>query len=389
MRIVHVYKDYFPPVRGGIEQTIERMARAQVAAGHAVTVLCSAHGGRRTVDEVVDGVRVVRVAEWGRALSAPFCPAMPWHLARLEADLYHLHFPNPTGEVSFLLARPHGALVVSYYSDVVRQAAALPLYGPVIDALLRRADLVLATSAPHVESSAFLRRHRDKCRVVTLGIDLAPFEGLEAHRAAGAALRARYGTPLVLFVGRLRYYKGLDVLLEAMTRVKGTLVIVGEGPEGHALRDQHRRLGLGAKVVFAGDVDESGLLDHLAAADVGVLPSTLPSEVFGLAMVEMMACGLPVVCTELGTGTSFVNQDGETGLVVPPDNPSALAAALDRLLADPTLRQRMGEAARRRVREHFSTAAMMLGIEAAYTEALASRRARAGQARPAGHGAAA
>jgi len=375
VRVAHVYKDYFPPTRGGIEQTVERMARAQVAAGHAVSVVCSAAGGRRTVDEVVDGVRVVRVAEWARALSAPLCPAMPRWLSRIEADLWHLHFPNPTGEVSFLLARPRGALVISYYSDVVRQAAALPLYGPVIEALMRRADVVLATSQPHVEHSPFLRRHRDKCRVVPLGIDLEPFERLEAHRTAGAALRARYGTPLVLFVGRLRYYKGLDVLLEAMPRVPGRLVIVGEGPEGEALRARHRRLGLGRQVVFAGDVDGSGLLDHLAAADVGVLPSTRPSEVFGLAMVEMMACGLPVVCTELGTGTSFVNRDGETGRVVAPGDPAALATALAGLLENEPLRRRMGDAARRRAHEHFATPAMMRGIEAAYDAALGHRRA--------------
>jgi rhamnosyl/mannosyltransferase len=374
MKIVHLYKDYFPPTRGGIEQTVQRMAESQAAAGHEVTVLVSAAGGLRTREERVNGVRVVRVSEWARALSAPLCPTMPRHVARLPADVWHLHFPNPTGEVSWLLARPAGALVVSYYSDIVRQAAALPIYGAVIERLLGRADVVLATSDRHLEHSRFLARHRERCRVVPLGIDLAPFDDLASHRPAAAMLRARYGTPLVLFVGRLRYYKGLNVMLDAMPRVEGRLVIVGDGPEGARLRRQHQRLGLGERVFFAGTCEASALLDHLAAADVGVLPSTHPSEVYGLSMVEMMACGVPVVCTELGTGTSFVNRDGETGLVVPPRDPAALAAAINRLLGDEALRRRMGEAARRRAQATFSAAAMMRGVDAAYAEAVQRRR---------------
>ena len=377
MRIVHVYKDYYPPVRGGIEQTVQRMAHEQVAAGDQVTVLCSAHGARRTTDERVEGVRVVRVAEWGRALSAPFCPTMPLQLARLEADVYHLHFPNPTGEVSWFLARRRGALVVSYYSDIIRQAAVLPVYGRLIRGLLGRADVILATSYRHVDLSPFLSRYRAKCRVVPLGIELEPFLGIEAHRTHGAALRASYGTPIVLFIGRFRYYKGLEVLLDAMPSVRGRAVLVGDGPMDERLREQHRRLGLGDRVVFAGALEQPALLDHVAAADVGVLPSTHPSEVYGLAQVEMMASGLPVICTELHTGTSFVNLHGVTGLVVPPRDAVALAEALNRLLEDPELRRRLGAAARERARELFSARTMMLGVRAAYEEAL-EKRASAG-----------
>jgi len=376
MKVVHVYKDYHPPVRGGIEQTVERMARAQAAEGDQVTVLTSAHGGRRTVDERVDGVRVVRVAEWARAMSAPFCPAMPFHLARLEADVVHLHFPNPTGEVSWLLARPKGALVVSYYSDIVRQAAVMPVYAPFMHAVLGRADVILATSDRHIAHSRVLDRHRDRCRVVPLGIDLTPYDQLDRVAAASQALRASHRGPIVLFVGRLRYYKGLDVLLEAMSGLDATLVIVGDGPEGERLRAQHARLGLGARAVFAGAVDDDGLLEWLGAADIGVLPSTHPSEVFGLAQIEMMACGLPMVCTELGTGTSFVNVDGETGLVVAPRDPAALAGALGRLARDPGLRRTMGEAGRRRAHEVFSAPAMMKGVRRAYDDAIARRQAR-------------
>ena len=374
MRIVHIYKDYHPPVRGGIEQTVERMARAQADAGHDVTVLVSASGRRRSREERLAGVRVVRVAEWARAFSAPLCPGFPAAVCRERADVWHLHFPNPTGEVSWLLARPAGALVVTYHSDIVRQRFALPAYAPVVRALLGRAQVIMPTSERYLDQATLLRPHRARCRVVPLGIDVAPLLALDAGTPAAAALRRRYGGAFVLFVGRLRYYKGVDVLLRAMRSVEAPLVVVGEGPESGRLRALGAALGLGSRLWFAGSVDDVCLQAHLAAAAVGVLPSTHASEALGIAMIEYLAAGLPAVCTELGTGTTFVNRDGETGFVVPPRDEGALASALARLLADPGLRARMGQAGRRRAQEVFSLDAMMQGVGAAYAEALAGAR---------------
>ena len=380
MKIVHVYKDYHPPVRGGIEQTIERMARWQVAAGHEVTVLVSASGQNANRTEVVDGVRVVRVAEVARALSSPLCPGFPAALAAQQADLWHLHSPNPLGEVSWRWVLPDGALVITHYCDFTRQRALLPLYGPLVHALFRRADVLHAISNQALErQESLVWPFRSRFQVVPLGIDSAPLMSLEDSRPGAHALRERFGDPFILFVGRLRHYKGLDVLLEAMPSVGARLVIVGDGPMGDSLRTQAKRLGLNGQVHFAGSVSDEVLHDHLAAAGVGILPSSGPAEAFGLAMVEYMAAGLPVVSTELGTGTSFVNQDGVTGLVVRAGDPAALAEGLGRILPDRAERDRMGQAGRERVRDHFTTAAMMRGMDALYETALetSSRRKRA------------
>ncbi len=373
MKLVHVYKDYHPPVRGGIEQTVERMAREQARAGHEVTVLVSASGGRRTVVEHVEGVKVVRVAELARLMSSPICPTFPRELARLEADLWHLHHPNPLGEVSWLWVRPRGTLLVSYYAEVVRQRALMPAYGPVLRALLRQADRVhLIAPTALARAGALLSPHADKCRCVPLGVDAEPLLALDRDSVAARALRERHGEPFILFVGRLRAYKGLDVLLAAMPKVSARLVIVGEGPMGERLRQQARQLGIEDRVVFAGSVSDQGLRDLLAAASIGVLPSSQPSEAFGLAMVEYLAAGIPAVCTELGTGTTFVNLPGRTGLAVSPNDPVALAGALMTLVGDPELRTRLGLAGRERVRELFTTEAMMRGLDALYAETLAA-----------------
>jgi len=373
-----VYKDYHPPVLGGVEQTIERMARWQVRAGHEVTVIVSASGGHRTRTEVVDGVRVVRVGEWVRALSSPICPSFPPALARERADLWHLHSPNPLGEASFWLVRPPGAMVFTYYCDLSRQRALLPVYGPLVHALFDRADVLHAISPQALaRRDSLVAPFRNRFRVVPLGIDADTLLVLDRDRPGARALRERYGDPFLLFVGRLRHYKGLHVLLDAMPALQARLVIVGEGPKGSELRQQARRLGLGDRVVFAGSLDDAALHDHLAAAAIGLLPSSTETEAFGLAMVEYMAAGLPVISTELGTGTSYVNQDGVTGLIVPANDPAPLAAAIQRLLGDPGSRGRMGAAGRARVREKFTTEAMMRGMDLLYAEALDRAGSRA------------
>lgn len=371
MRIVHLYKDYFPPTVGGMEQHIGMVSTLQAQAGAEVTVLTSHPGVRRTVRETVGGVRVIRCAEHGRVWSTPFCPDMPLELKRLEADLFHLHFPSPPGEVSCVAMRPRGAMVVTWHSDIVRQRAVLPIYGHVVHSLLRRVEHVMPTYERMIPNSPFLRHYAAKCRTVPLGIDLSSFVATSESERAGAEIRARLGTPIVLFVGRMMAYKGVDHLLRAMRDVEARLVVVGTGPDLPRVRQIAADLGLGERVHFAGRVEPERVRDYVAAADVGVLPSV--QEAFGLSMVEMMAHGRPVVCTELGTGTTEINRHEETGLVVPPADPAALAAALRRLLGDDSLRRRLGEGARRRAGEQYSAEAMMRGIGAVYASALARR----------------
>lgn len=372
MKVVQLYKDYYPPTVGGIEQTVERMSRELVRRGADVTVLTSHPGSRKTIEEHVDGVRVIRCGEWARALSTPFCPEMPGRLAKLEADVYHLHYPSPPGEVSCLMARPKGGVVVTWHCDIVRQRAVLPVYGRFIHALLRRADAVMPTYERQPGASAFLRHYLDKCRLVPLGIDLEAFDRRSELPDEARKLRARYGTPLILFVGRLVRYKGVDVLLRAVEGLRAKLLIVGSGPDQARLETLCSKLGLNDRVTFTGRVEPGQVALYVAASDVGALPSIASQETFGLSMVEMMSCGLPVVCTEVGTGTSFVNQHEVTGLVVPPGDSHALAAALNRLLADDELRREMGARARARAWSHFSAEAMMRGVERVYEEALAS-----------------
>jgi rhamnosyl/mannosyltransferase len=229
------------------------------------------------------------------------------------------------------------------------------------------------TSPAYVASSRYLRDVRDKCTVVPIGIDVGHFGDRPGRTSA--ALRARWGLPadrpVAVFVGRLRYYKGLDYLLRALPLVPDVhLLLVGGGPLWDSMRALAAALGVADRVVFTGDVDDGDLPACYAAGDLFVLPSHTRAEAFGTSIVEAMAAGVPVVSTEIQTGTSWVNQDGVTGLVIPPCDPQALARAIRTLVADPARREAMGRAGRARAHQMFEASTMVEAVEAVYREVL-------------------
>ena len=379
MKILHIYKDYFPVI-GGIENHVRLLAESQAAAGHEVTVLVT-NRARVTTTERLNGVRVIKAARLGVVASTPLSVSLFRHLRRQRPEVTHLHFPYPVGEVAhYLLGRSQHA-VMTYHSDVVRQKAALRLYKPLMWRVLHSVDRIIVGSPNYLASSSILQRFAAKCKVVPFGIDRRRF--LNADPVAARRLRELHGGgPLLLFVGVLRYYKGLEYLLEAMTSISAKLLIVGEGPLGSSLRAQARALGLGHKVLLTGRVRGEDLPAYYRAADVFVLPASERSEAFGLVQIEAMTCATPVVCTELGTGTTFVNRHQESGLVVPPKDARALARAINRLLSDEPLRRRLAEGALERS-SLFTAERMLTGVQQVYDELVPpqdSVAAREGQA---------
>jgi len=348
MRVVQVYKDYEPPVYGGIEHTVRLLSEGLAArAGAEVTVLCSSDSPATKVERI-GAVQVVRAATFGRIARTPVSPSVALWLERLRPDILHFHHPNPTGEVACLLARPRCPVVLTYHCDIVRQKSLLKLYRCPLRRFLRRADHILVTSPATLERSAFLKPHRARCEVLPLAIRAADLAETERSRGVAERLCREHPGPRVLFVGRMRPYKGLPVLIDAMARIEGTLVLVGRGEMEEEIRGRIRREGMEDRVVLAGDVPAGDLPGYYRAADLFVLPSIDRSEAFGIAMIEAMHCGLPVISTRLGTGTSHVNQDGVTGLEVPPGEVGELASAIRWVLGHPDAARRMGESGRER-----------------------------------------
>ena len=371
MRVLLLYKDYHPVV-GGIENHIRLLARGLRAEGLDARVLVT-NTAHETVSQTIDGVPVTKSGRQAHLLSTPISLSFFAEVRRQtqSVDLVHLHAPYPPAELAQLLLGRSKPAVISYHSDIIRQRRTGKLYAPLLRKILNRAALVAASSPAYIESSPFLQPVRKKCRVIHYGIDTDRFEETDQVRDDAQQLRNRYGDlPLLLFIGRLRHYKGVDVLIRAMHDIRAKLLIIGTGPMQEAWQSLTQAESLTDRVFFLGDASERETLAARHAADLFVLPSTNRAEALGIVQMEAMACGLPVVCTELGTGTSYVNRDGTTGLVVPPNDPRALAVAINRLLAVPALRAKMGVEGRRRVKSEFSLQEMISATISFYYDAL-------------------
>lgn len=369
MRVLHIYKDFYP-ILGGIENHL-LLLTGELArlAGMEVEVLVT-NTGLRTLVERFDGVEVTKAARLATVASAPLSLALLRAAGQRPYDIIHVHVPYPVGEMAALWRGRARRLVLTYHSDVVRQKTLLRLYHPFFLRLLARADAIIASSPNYAETSRYLAPFKGKCTVIPYGIDV-PFFQQGADPEAVARLGATYQPPFILFVGVFRYYKGLHHLIQAMEEVPhGTLLLVGTGPQEGSLRAQVRRRGLEARVAFLGQVEQRLLPSFYHAAQVFVLPACQRAEAFGIAQVEAMACGLPVVSTEVGTGTSYVNRHGVTGLVVAPADPAALAGAINQLLGDEALRRTLGRAARERVAGEFTKERMVERVMALYQRVL-------------------
>jgi rhamnosyl/mannosyltransferase len=373
MRVLQLGK-YYHPYLGGIETHLYDLCMRLVRSHDVEAVVCNTQ--RRTVRERVDGVYVTRVGSLGRSSSTEFCPTLPFELSARTYDVLHLHAPNPMGMLAYVAARkpPQHYLVVTHHSDIIRQTVLRKAFVPLFHAVMSRADRIIATSSRYLETSSELERYLDKCVVIPFGIDTKIDRPVSTERVR--ELRARFGVRVVLFVGRLIYYKGLQFLIEAMRAVRGSLLVIGDGPLRAQIEEQIRSLGLQDRIFLLGNVSKQDLPSYYAAADVFAFPSVARSEAFGVAQLEAMLAGLPVVNTVLDSGVPEVSVHGETGLSVPVANARAFAVALECLLDSPELRRRYGEAGRRRVGSSFDADVMASRVSQLYRETVqdSSRR---------------
>jgi glycosyltransferase involved in cell wall biosynthesis len=362
---------FYPPAPGGMETHVRTLAQAQAALGLRVEVICVNHAGAdgrdRTwspfiqtgaVEEEDGPVHVRRLGRWASLLRFELCPrllSLRWDCGSDQDQVLHLHTPNPTMLLALAALRPAGRWVITHHSDIVRQKILRYAVSPFERYVYARATHILASSPTYQDRSALLQRYADKVVVAPFGLDLTPY--LHPGPAAlefAARLRAEHPGPLWLAVGRLVYYKGLEVALQALAIVPGTLLVVGAGPLAAVLRRQAEQLGVANRVVWAGRFGSDELTGAYQAATALWFPSNARSEAFGLVQVEAMASGCPVINTALpGSGVPWVSPHEQTGLTVPVNDPAAFAAAAQRLLAEPGLRERLAANARTRACQEF------------------------------------
>ncbi|WP_449369641.1 glycosyltransferase [Thiomonas sp.] len=374
LRVLHFAKYAFERP-GGMERHVEALTRGLAAAGVDVTVLAYDPDGTAR-PRVVDGVHLEPVRPLFHLGSQAVAPGMIGRARRLSRparfDVVHEHWPDPLAHAMAGLVPGRPVRVMSWHSDIVRQKWLGPAFLR-LARLLPQPDAVVGATVCHLQTAQVTgfappqRRH-----LIPYGIDVAPLAATPQTLARAAALRAAHGGgPIVFALGRHVYYKGFEVLVDAMAQVDAVLVLGGEGPLTGAL--QARAAHLGARVVFAGAIPEAELPAYFHACDVFCLPSVAPAEAFGMVQTEAMACGKPVVNTWLGNGVNVVAPDDRVALTVQPGDAKALAAALRRILQDPALAARLGEEGRRRAIREFSVDAMADQTIELYTKLLRNR----------------
>lgn len=360
LRVLHVYRTYFPDPPGGLQEAIRQIALSTRSFGIKARIFALSPNNFPAEIERPEG-RIIRCRSWAAPASCDlggvsafmrFAESAEW------ADVIHYHFPWPFADLLHQVTKPRAPAVLTYHSDVVRQRWLGKIYAPLMHGMFRATSAVVATSPAYAVTSPILSEAEihDKVHIIPLGIVESSYPS-DGDNSVFARIGLADEEPYFFFIGVLRYYKGLHTLVQAARRVGAKLVVAGSGPEGGALKQMTHELGA-SNVLFAGQVTDEEKVALIKRCRAMVLPSHLRSEAFGMVLVEAAMLGRPMVSCEIGTGTSYVNLDGETGFVVPPENPDALASALQILLNDYDLVNRFGLRARARYDSFFSGPAL-------------------------------
>lgn len=358
--ILHVYRTYFPDPPGGLQEAIRQIALSTAALGARNTIFTLSPQPQPQVLQRPEAT-VVRCRSWAAPASCDLggVDAFREFAARArQSDVLHYLFPWPFMDVMRALVRPERPAVLTYISDVVRQRWLNAAYRPLMRRTLDSVRFIVTNAPPYAATSPILSQAgiREKVRLIPLGIEESSYSKV-GDNSILSRLGVEDGEPYFLFIGVLRYYKGLPFLIEAAKSLKAKVIVAGSGQELGQLRLLAQQSGA-ANVIFAGQVSDAEKVALLQGCQALVLPSHLRSEAYGMVLVEAAMFGKPMISCEIGTGTSFVNAHEQTGLVVAPESPGALKQAMQALLIEHGLAQRMGSAARLRYERLFSGPAL-------------------------------
>lgn len=372
VRVLHVYKTWSPNTVGGTENFISTLC-THIQNEGVVSRVAFLGRTKRLRLKRYNGVRGMEFPMDFEFASTGFSLSLLRQFNRISrwADIIHFHFPWPFADITYLASRSKKPLVITYHSDIVRQKYFKLIYWPLMFWFLRRADRIVATSPNYMSTSAVLKRLKANTQVIPLGIE-------DCLPQPASAVRIDYwrertgGGPFVLFVGVMRYYKGLHLLMEAAKDIPCSIVIVGAGPIEKELRNQAKKLGL-KNILFTGEVDSADKDALFRLCSMFVFPSHLRSEAFGISLLEAAMYAKPLISSEIGTGTTYVNLHSETGLVVEAGNPAALAIAINHLLSRPDLQKQYGDNARRRFHSLFTASDMAKAYSRLYHKTLLTK----------------
>ncbi len=345
MRILHIYKTFFPEEYGGCELAVKNISQVTAQLGCKNTLLTTSKTKNIKYDNHAY-MDVIRIPHTFAYASCPVSFSLFKHFREQarQADIIHYHFPWPFADLLHFMTQVDKPTILSYQCDIIKQVQLKRIYNPLMHWFLKKMNVIVANTQNYLDTSTDLMPYLDKSRVIHLGINGNDYP--EPEEALLEKWQAQVGNNFLLFIGMLRHYKGLDVLLDAIKNSNIPVVIAGDGP----LRDDllaHAAQNQLQNVQFVGRISDTDKCALLRLSQAVVLPSNSRAEAYGLSLIEGLMYAKPLISTELGTGTSVVNRDGETGMVIPANNAGALRQAIQTLFDDPARAIAMGKQGRK------------------------------------------
>lgn len=373
-RVLHLGK-YFPPFLGGIEKVAVDLVDGINDDNFSSDILCCDHCLNRNTDHVVEHkkYRLFRAKTYCVVASTPISLDYIILLKKIHSnyDIIHVHLPNPLANLALFLVRPKAKIILHWHSDIVKQQILLKFYSPLLKWLLNRSDKIIATSPKYIDESSFLPFYRNKTLSIPIGIDIGD---IPCDHMLVQAIKNKYPDNIIVFsLGRLVYYKGFEVLIEAIASIRQKVIVLigGTGAEFEALKAKINNLQLENKVMLLGNIPFKELGAYYAACDIFCLPSIAPSEAFGVVQIEAMGFGKPVIsCNIYGSGVSWVNRNMISGVTVTPSDSKELSDAIVRLSTDKELHAKLSDGALKRYKDKFQKIQMISNTRQLYCSTL-------------------
>lgn len=351
IKVLHFFKTYYPDAYGGIQQFIYQLAESSHHLGVESKVLTLSNQRQGQLGFPHHSAYFAKEDLY--VASTGFSRAVFSDFKRMvnEADIIHYHFPWPFMDMVHFISKVNKPSIVTYHSDIVKQKWLLQAYKPLMNSFLKSVDCIVTTSPNYLQTSPVLQKFAEKTHVVPIGLQPEQYQIHDLEKLD--VWKQKLPSKFFLFVGFLRYYKGLNVLLEALRIREYPVYIIGEGPEETVLKHYIAEHNI-QNVHFMGNLGDEDKNILLSLCTAVVFPSHQRSEAFGITLLEAALFGKAMISCEIGTGTTYINLDRHTGLAIPPDNPTALAAAMNELWTDEEQTKHFGIHAKQRFDSMFT-----------------------------------
>lgn len=338
MKILQLVK-YYDPCQGGMETVVKNIVEGVIDSSDDISFTIYSNNHKRNfVKSVKKKNRETIIKE----ITPVYLKSQPLNLRYpslkklvKDHDVIHHHYPFPTMELTllrYLKKFSDKKLVITWHANIKnsRWSWIERIYNPMIEKLLDRADTIIVTSPQLFEASTILKNYVDKIKIIPLSFD-------PKYLSVSSKKYPSERSFEVLFVGKIRQYKGVEYLIKAIKNLEVKLKIVGNGEELQNLKALVKELNIGNKVIFASNADDNELAQFYKNADLFVLPSINEAEAFGVVQLEAMANGLPVINTNLESGVPFVSLDDYSGITVSPKDADGLENAIRKIISNKEL----------------------------------------------------